>query len=214
VPVVNPLWSGSCPLTNTCEPFVNPAAFERPLLGQIGNAPRTIDGARGPWQQYLDLSVQKNFSLHEGKIRVQFRTDLLNALNHPVFGLPTGYGGSNSWDQNSTPPGNSPITAAQYDTWAKFNNKPLSTAPDGAALLSQVQGLITGSRSAKGALPLDFYSLPVPAGFFTKNANSYDITTLSGYKLYVLRNAYNQSFGDLNVKSIPRYIQFGLKIYF
>jgi len=129
VPVVNPLWNSSCPVTNTCEPFVNPAAFERPPLGQIGNAPRTIDGARGPWQQYLDLSIQKTFSIHEGKIRVQFRTDLLNALNHPVFGLPTGYGGSNSWDQNSTPPSTAPITAAQFDTWRSSITSPCRLRP-------------------------------------------------------------------------------------
>jgi len=66
----------------------------------------------------------------------------------------------------------------------------------------------------KGAPPNDFLTIPLPKGFATKTANSFDIRTLTGYKLYVLSNNYNTGFGDLNVKSIPRHIQFGLKIYF
>ena len=213
VPVTNPLWSGSCPLTNLCEPFVNPAAFERPVLGQLGSAPRTIDGARGPWQQYFDGSVQKTFAIRE-RVRVQLRTDFLNAFNHPVFGLPTGYGGSNSWNTTSGAPANSPLTAAQYDSWAAYNNQPLSSTAAGAAQLAQIQSFITGNRNPKGALPADFWTITVPQGFATKNPNSYDIRTLSGYKLYSLSNTYNTTFGNLSVKSIPRYIQFGLKIYF
>ena len=213
VPVVNPLWTSGCPLTNLCEPFVNPAAFERPVLGQLGNAPRTIDGARGPWQQYLDGSIQKTFTVRE-RVRVQFRTDLLNAFNHPVFALPTGYGGGNSWNTSSGPPANSPLTAPQYDSWAAYNNQPLSTTTAGAAQLAQIQNFITSNRNAKGALPADFWTIPVPQGFATKNPNSYDIRTLSGFKLYSLANTYNTTFGTLSVKSIPRYVQFGLKVYF
>jgi hypothetical protein len=145
-------------------------------------------------------------------VRVQLRTDLLNALNHPVFALPTGYGGNNS--VNTGAPSLTPITAAQYDAWAKYNNQPLSTDPAGAALLAQVQGFVTNNRNAKGSLAADFFTIPVPQGFATKNLNSFDITTLNGYKLFALKNSYNQGFGDLGVKSIPRYIQFGLKIYF
>jgi hypothetical protein len=213
VPVANPLWGSSCPLTNLCEPFVNPAAFERPVLGQLGNAPRTIDGARGPWQRYFDASVQKTFTVHE-RVRVQFRTDLLNAFNHPAFGLPTGYGGANSWNTSSGAPANSPLTAAQYDTWAAYNNQPLSTTSDGAQQLAQIQSFITGNRNSKGALPSDFWTVPVPTGFATRNPNSFDVRMLTGFKLYSLANTYNTTFGNLSVKSIPRYIQFGLKIYF
>jgi hypothetical protein len=213
VPVVNPLWSPRCPLTNLCEPFVNPAAFERPVLGQLGNAPRTIDVARGPWQQYLDASVQKTFTVKD-RIRVQFRTDLLNALNHPVFGLPSGYGGSNSWNTSSGPPANSPITSAQYDAWAAYNNQALSSTAAGAEQLAQIQSFITGNRNGKGALPADFWTIQVPTGLATANPNSFDIRTLTGFKLYSLANTYNTTFGNLSVKSIPRYVQFGMKIYF
>jgi hypothetical protein len=59
----------------------------------------------------------------------------------------------------------------------------------------------------------------LPANFFASTANSYDITTTQGYKLYQLRNAYNASFGELYQPGSaggggPRYIQFGLKLYF
>ena len=84
VPLLNPNYSSSCPLTSNCEPYINPAAFIRPDLGQLGNAPRSLDGVRGPWNKYVDVSVQKNFKLGE-KRRLQFRVDFLNALNHPNF---------------------------------------------------------------------------------------------------------------------------------
>jgi hypothetical protein len=211
VPVVNPLWRSSCPLTNLCEPFVNPAAFERPALGELGNAPRTIDGARGPMQNYFDASVQKNFSFKEGKARLQFRVDLLNAFNHPLFAMPTGYGGNSSF---MALPSSSPITAAQYDSWAAANNQPLSATPAGQANLTQVQNLVIGSRNAKGALPANFFTVPLPQGFASAGLNSFNITTMNGYKLYALKNAYSNTFGVLNSKGIPRYIQFGLKFYF
>src|SRR5262249_9255195 len=43
VPLYNPLWSRTCPVGQECEPYFNPAAFMRPIKGQLGNAPRTID---------------------------------------------------------------------------------------------------------------------------------------------------------------------------
>src|SRR5262249_16729973 len=54
VPLKNPLWTRNCPIGATCEPYVNPAAFMRPIKGALGNAPRTID-LRAPLQKYFDL---------------------------------------------------------------------------------------------------------------------------------------------------------------
>ena len=71
------------------------------------------------------------------------------------------------------------------------------------------------NRLPSGALPLDFFAhVRVPQGFATKDANSFDIGTLEGFKLYRLRRAYSTSFGTLRELGLPRYIQFGLKIYF
>ncbi len=212
VPVVNPLWSPSCPVTTQCQPYLNPAAFERPALGTLGNAPRTIDGARGPLQKFFDFSAQKNFPLHEGRFRIQLRVDLLNAFNHPNFGVPSGYGGGE--DLFSAAPSTAVISAASYDSWAKANSQPLSTTAAGAANLALVQSFVTGARNAKGALPADFFTVPLPTGFSSAQANSFNILTPGGYKLYALKNVYDGNFGALSVKSSPRYIQFGLKIYF
>src|SRR5262249_13194774 len=34
VPLLNPLYSRSCPIGTGCQPYLNPAAFERPAVGQ------------------------------------------------------------------------------------------------------------------------------------------------------------------------------------
>jgi hypothetical protein len=212
VPLINPLWSSNCPVGNLCQPYMNPAAFERPALAQLGNTPRTLDTARSPAQQYFDGSIQKNFKLGEsGRRRIQFRMDLINAFNHPVF---QGPGNSHTYTDTFSQPATTPITAAQYDAWAQYNGKPLSSTPSGAALLTQAQSLITGNRNASGALPANFFSVPVPQGFALMSPYSFDITTLGGFKLYALRNAYNAGFGQLTAVPNPRYIQLGLKVFF
>jgi len=44
----------------------------------------------------MDLSVVKNLEIHE-QIRLQFRAECFNTLNHPQFGLPnTSIGASNA----------------------------------------------------------------------------------------------------------------------
>ena len=212
VPLLNPLYSSTCPITTTCQPYLNPAAFSRPAFGQFGNSPRTLDWARGPSQQYFDASIQKNFQVSE-RVRVQFRVDLLNAFNHPIFGPPAGYGGGNSWNANGAP-STAPISTAAYDTWAKFNNQPLSNTTAGAANLAAVQAFVTGNRNAQGALPANFFAISLPQGSALANANSYNILTLNGYKQYTLASANGTGFGDLGIKSASRYVQFGLKIYF
>ncbi len=70
------------------------------------------------------------------------------------------------------------------------------------------------SRLPSGAIPLDFFHVAVPQGFATRTANSFDITTLEGLKLYRLRQTYDANFGTLFAVANPRYIQFGVKIMF
>jgi hypothetical protein len=209
VPIVNPNWKRSCPVGNLCEPYINPAAFMRPAKGQLGSAPRTFDGARGPMQRYFDASVQKNFRIDD-KRRVQFRVDFINAFNHPVFRTyPNNGGGTDVFSA----PNEGVISASDYNAWAAANGKPLSTTPDGAALLARVQQIVTGSRLPSGALPVDFFRIPLPQDFFSKQPVNFDITTPDGYKLYRLRQAW-QNGGVLYAPQNPRYIQFGIKIFF
>jgi len=99
----------------------------------------------------------------------------------------------------------------------RFRGEPwLAANPGKTATLTQVQNLTINSRLPSGAIPLDFFHVPIPQGFATTAATSFDITTLSGLKLYRLRQAYDANFGTLgaSVPYQPRYIQFGLKLYF
>ena len=215
VPLKNPLWKRDCPVGTLCEPWVNPAAFMRPAKGALGSAPRTLD-IRGPMQRYFDLSFQKNFPIGEGKRRFQFRVDMLNVTNSPIFRL-------NNLDMGGLPD-EVPITTADYDAWIASDatrSALARTTTAGAATFTQVQNLIANNRlpvvapSTTGALPLNYYAnVQLPQGFATTDANKFDITTLQGFKLYRLRRAYTPSFGTLREIGFPRYLQFGLKLYF
>lgn len=214
VPVLNPLYDRGCPIGNGCQPYLNPAAFMRPSVGALGTAPRSLDGARGPWQQLFDLSLQKNFKLGEsGKRRIQLRADALNVLNHPIFRpVPNNGGGT---DFMGAPSGTA-LTSAEYNAWAVANGQPQGNTPEGAALMAKSAAAVAGSRLPSGVLPVNFFSVKLPPNFFAATANSFDITNVDGFKLYRLRQAYNNAFGQVYSYPIsqPRYLQFGLKIYF
>jgi hypothetical protein len=222
VPLINPLFNINCPTGTGCQPYLNPAAFERPPVGTFGDAPRTLDGARGPWAQFWDLSVQKNFRLNEsGKRRLQFRVDFLNVLNHPIFRtFPNNAGGTDFMGAPST----ATISTSSYNTWATANGQPAYSATVGSpgyVEYNQIVSNVNSFRNSAGVLPNDFFTVPLPNNFFGISANSYDIRTTQGYKLYQLRTAYNAGFGDLyqpnsygSTGGGPRYIQFGLKLYF
>ena len=61
------------------------------------------------------------------------------------------------------------------------------------ATLAQVNGILNSIRlpvapgQTVGALPLDFFSARIPEGFASRTANSFDIRTLEGLKLYRAR---------------------------
>jgi hypothetical protein len=222
VPLKNPLWSRACPIGTLCEPYINPAAFMRPAKGSLGTAPRTLD-IRGPVQRFFDTSFQKDFRLSgDGKRKVQFRVDLINAFNSPIF-RQTSVTGAALNDFMGLPD-EAPLTTAEYDAWAAAaSGRPARTTAEGAALFTRIQTFITGARlpvtpgtsATTGALPLDYYAgIKLPQGFATKDANTFDLTTLEGFKLYRLRRAYQTGFGTLRELGLPRYVQFGIKIYF
>ena len=173
----------------------------------------------------------------EGKRKINFRVDLLNAFNHPVFvwnnlgNTPIGMGTFPSelaTSELGTTASQQPITIAEYNTWATFNGKPLATTglnggvSAGDVLLAQIRENINVTRlppragSNSGALPDSFFHINLPQGFATSNQLSYDITTLNGYKLYRIRGSYDGNFGSLisQPASNARYIQFGLRLIF
>ena len=69
---------------------------------------------------------------------------------------------------------------------------------------------LPGERRPAGQLLLP----TSPANFYSVAANSWDITKADGYKNYQLCNACVTSFGTLYNNSVPRLIQFGVKVCF
>ena len=242
VSLKNPLWNPKCRTGSSgnatgggCEPYLNPAAFMRPVKGQLGNAPRSLS-VRAPFKQYLDISVQKDFPMPfiggEGKRKINFRVDGLNVLNHPNFAwnnlgnTPFGMGGFPTEITAESVGGVAqPITLAEYNTWATFNGQPTATSGGvgpGNIIYDQIRANVNAVRlpprpgSTSGALPDNFFHVQLPQGFATANANSYDIRTLDGFKLYRVRGSYDGNFGTLTTVSgnNSRYLQFGIRLIF
>jgi hypothetical protein len=205
----------------------------RPVKGTLGNAPRTLD-IRSPRQEFFDFSLSKDFpwpfASNEGKRRINFRVGMINAFNHPNFryfntgNTPNGMGTFPTEITAEAVNGvNQPITAAEYNAWATFNGQPLSTTSAGAAILSQIRTNVNSTRQTgptgpqTGGLPLDFFHVPLPQGFATKDPLSFDITSLQGFKLYRIRQTYDPNFGTIvgnTPNTNPRYIQFGVRVFF
>jgi hypothetical protein len=76
----------------------NPAAFTDPPIDPVtqlplrqGNVPRNL--LRGFGAVQWDFAVHRDFAIHE-PVRLQFRAELFNVLNHPNFGQPNGFFGT------------------------------------------------------------------------------------------------------------------------
>jgi hypothetical protein len=73
--------------------WFNTAAFAQPAPGALGDLGRNTE--RGPGVNNLDLALFKNFELGRG-MRLQFRVESFNALNHTQFaGVSTNIASSN-----------------------------------------------------------------------------------------------------------------------
>ena len=83
-PSWNPAFSGPVILGGPNEYF-NPNAFIVPAAGTYGNVGR--DTLTGPGLAELDVSVMKNTAISE-RVRLQFRAEFFNVLNHANFGTP------------------------------------------------------------------------------------------------------------------------------
>jgi hypothetical protein len=73
------------PTNQSPDQWINPAAFSIPSAGTFGNLGRNT--VRGPGIQNVDISLAKTHHLRED-LRLQFRAELFNALNHPNFAPP------------------------------------------------------------------------------------------------------------------------------
>jgi hypothetical protein len=74
---------------HTVDAWISRDAFQRlnvqTQAGQFGSAGRNI--ARGPGYQNVDVSFVRDFPM-SGDMRLQFRAEIFNVLNHVNFGLP------------------------------------------------------------------------------------------------------------------------------
>jgi hypothetical protein len=68
--------------------YFNHAMFSLPAPDTFGTAPRYLN-QRGPGLRTLDAALLKNWATKEGQ-RIEFRLELQNATNTPMFGDPVG----------------------------------------------------------------------------------------------------------------------------
>jgi hypothetical protein len=83
-----PNWSGTSWKVHNpgIHQWFNPQAFTKPANGTFGNVRR--NSLYGPGFSQVNLSGGKTFSLPWEGIKLQFRCDATNALNHPSWGVP------------------------------------------------------------------------------------------------------------------------------
>jgi hypothetical protein len=67
--------------------FTNNGNFTQPNVGQFGTCAPQLSGLRGPHYTDVDLSIHKDFPITE-RVKVQFRTDFINAFNHVQLNAP------------------------------------------------------------------------------------------------------------------------------
>jgi hypothetical protein len=106
-PLKNPAYNSKCSgpiLTATgrqsCQFYVNPAAFTEPAPGTFGDAPNFFSSLRMPRYSDEDLSVSKRTTLHNG-LDVQFQANFFNAFNRTIF---SNGGNAQAFIINGAPP--------------------------------------------------------------------------------------------------------------
>src|SRR5262249_37474732 len=68
---------------------LNPGAFKAPAAFPSGQGTVPRNFLRGFGATQWDFAVHRDFSIHES-IKLQFRAEMFNVLNHPNFGPPSG----------------------------------------------------------------------------------------------------------------------------
>ncbi|MGI8742603.1 MAG: carboxypeptidase regulatory-like domain-containing protein [Bryobacteraceae bacterium] len=113
-PLINPDWNENCsgPVPNaagrnTCQFYINPAAFRQPAPGTFGNAGKFLSGLRTRPYYNEDISVIKRFKITEG-VAFSLQANFFNAFNRVVWGS----GGPATFQLSFAPPNLSSTTLA------------------------------------------------------------------------------------------------------
>ncbi len=77
--------SGVNPIIGNVNNYANVNAFTVPAVGTLGDLQR--DYLSGPGLVDVDFALLKDTRIHEN-VRLQFRAEFFNVVNHPSFGLP------------------------------------------------------------------------------------------------------------------------------
>jgi Carboxypeptidase regulatory-like domain len=91
VPLVNPAYDRSCsgPLSTarrqSCQFYINPAAFVAPPAGEFGNAPKFFANLRSQSYYNEDISISKRTAITE-RVVVNFQANFFNVFNRVVLG--------------------------------------------------------------------------------------------------------------------------------
>jgi len=99
--------SGASPLTSgdihqrlggngQTQGYLNPNAFRKATAFELGDVPRTSGRMRSPVGFQNDLSLLKDFTIHE-RLGLQFRFEAFNLLNKVQFGVPNTQFGSSTF---------------------------------------------------------------------------------------------------------------------
>jgi hypothetical protein len=121
---------------------INQAAFAPPPIDSNGNALRQGDLGRNALRGFgafqWDFSIHREFSIHES-VKLQFRAEMFNLLNHPNFGPPVS-------DLNDT---------QQFGRATQMLGRSLDSSNQGGGSFSPLYQ-IGGPRSIQVALKLAF----------------------------------------------------------
>jgi hypothetical protein len=94
--------------------FNNTGQFTNPAAGTFGNCSPQLGDLRSPHYSDVDLSLHKDFPITE-RFRLQFRSDFVNAFNHPQFNAPnTSLGATMGQITSAQPPRNIQLALKLY----------------------------------------------------------------------------------------------------